>query len=187
MYDPGNISVKRLLLLSLILFIINACDREPDCPGLQYFSKIGFINATDYDLDVTLFPNPVYMTNPSMYMAANVGAGHKLTNFQMEPNPDSNCLWCFKYTLFTRDDTLLEPSEILSIVFDSIQFQVQDSMGMVFSLTPSSIMNSGNPFVTDSVWMRKQLISDMANNDCENPVEIKSCKYVISLELGSGF
>lgn len=184
---PRDFNVKELLMLILTLFFLSSCDREPNCAGLQYFSKIAFVNASEYDVDVTLFPKAAYITSPGMYMGANIGAGHKLTNFHMEPNPDSNCLWCFKYTLFTRDDTLLEPSEILSIVFDSIQFQVQDNLGSTLSLAPSTILNKGNPFMTDSVWMYKQIRSDMANNDCENPVEIKLYKYMLNLELISNF
>ena len=171
---------KVILILITTLFFVTSC--KVDCPDKTYRLNIALGNNTEFEIDVLLFPKKAYQENESFYRMSDIGGGYYRTYFTIESKQPS--MGSFSHVLFTTVDTAIDANQLLSLVFDSIKFDINDSINtqILFSLD-TTINYSLNPYKCDSIWVSQLLNSDHPNNDCENLGETKSFRFYIEPEL----
>jgi hypothetical protein len=147
--------------------------------------NIGFANNTESEINVKLFPKNEFLRGDGYYYnIGNDGGGYQ-TEFTMKV--DSVSMYSFKYVLFSSKDTTSNPEVLLSYLFDSIYFSMNNSSNIKIVLTPDSSINMNvNPFIDTSVWTNKWIDSSTPDNDCENQSETKMFKFYIETEYISG-
>ncbi|PJB58441.1 MAG: hypothetical protein CO098_08655 [Bacteroidetes bacterium CG_4_9_14_3_um_filter_41_19] len=147
--------------------------------------NIGFANNTGYKMKVELFPKTEYLQGEVFYKGSAFGGGYKYKEFSIETafNPTNS----FKYILYTTNDTLLNPNQLLANIFDSIYITLSDSLNIKIVLKPDTSINMNtNPFKDTSVWTNKWIYSSTPNSDCENKSETKMCKFYFETEYLTG-
>ncbi len=173
---------KVILLLITTLFLVTSCKVDLDCPDKTYRLNIALGNNTEFEIDVLLFPKKAYQENESLYRMSDIGGGYHRTFFTIESKQPS--MGSFRHVLYTTGDTTIDANQLLSLVFDSIKFDINDSINtqILFSLD-TTINYSLNPYKCDSIWISNLLNSDQPTNDCENLGETISFRFYIEPEL----
>lgn len=147
--------------------------------------NIGFANNTGYEMEVELFPKTAYLHGEVFYKGSAIGGGYKYKVFSVDTS--SMPIYSFKYILYTTNDTLLNPNQLLTNIFDSIYIILSDSLNKkIVLLNDSSINMNVNPFTDSSVWTNKWIDSSTPNNDCENKSETKMCNFYFETEYLTG-
>ena len=171
---------KVQLIIILVVLLFASCRK--DCREKSYWLNIGLANNTEFEINISLFPKQEYLINEGMYRTNAVGGGGGHTEFTIES--DSVYIWSFKYVIYTTNDTSIRPSDLLTSVFDSINIIVTDSVFTKVNLSPDTAINYfENPFENDSIWKHKLINSDTPNNFCENPGETKAYRFYIEQDM----
>ncbi len=167
---------KIILTLGVSLLLFTSC--KVDCPDKTYRLNIAVGNNTEFEVDVLVFPKQAYIHGESLYSMSDIGGGYLHTYFSIESKQPS--MGSFRHVLYTTGDTTIDANQLLSLVFDSIKFVINDSINTQISLSPDTTINySLNPYKSDSAWRSQLLNSDQPNNDCENPGETISYRFYI--------
>lgn len=167
--------MKRIILISLCTICILASCKK-DCPDKQYWMSIAFANNTEYVIKVELFPKSEYLHGDVFYKGSAIGGGYKYKEFLIDTGFVP--IYSFKNILYTTDDTLLNPTQLLAQVFDSIYLTIGNSSNVKILYSPDYSVNMNeNPFKDSSVWTSKWINSSTPDNDCENESETKMCKF----------
>jgi hypothetical protein len=168
--------------LALIFVILLTISCRKDCREKSFWTNIALANNTQFEIDILLFPKDEYMIHDGMYRINAVGGGGGHTTFTIEPGSIS--MWSFKYVIYTTNDTLIKPSELLTLIFDSLHIEVEDSVNTKIKFNPDDAINYlKNPFTNDSIWTYKRINSDTPDSFCPNPGETKSNRLYIEQEM----
>lgn len=151
-----------------------SCKKE--CPDKQYYMDISFANNTGYEIEVELFPKTEYLQSDVFYRAAAIGGGYRYKKFSIDTAFTHE--YSYKYGLYRTNDTLLNPTQLLAQIFDSIYLTIANPYNTEVVLLPDTALGMNvNPFSDSSVWTRKWIDSSTPDNDCENKSETKMCKF----------
>lgn len=172
--------MSRIALISLCaVCILFSCKKN--CPDKKYWMDIGFANNTEYEIKVELFPKSEYLHGDVFYNGNAIGGGYKYKVFSIDTAFIP--IYSFKNILYTTDDTLLNPTQLLTQVFDSIYLTIDNSSNVKILFKPDYSVNMNvNPFIDLSVWTIKWIDSSTPDNDCENKSETKRCKFYFETE-----
>ncbi|MEZ5196926.1 MAG: hypothetical protein R2764_11120 [Bacteroidales bacterium] len=168
----------RILVFTFLIFVLLAvsCKDDVNCPDKSYQLWLSIYNRTGDDIEVTLYPKQEYLWNDFSYKPGPNTGAHKDRVFIIDY--DSLESWSDRNRLYYSPDTSINPSELLSKVFDSITIKVNNENNTELKFFHDYSVNYlENPFTNDSIWYAEKYETHFPNNDCENKAEIKEYIY----------